>query len=98
MVRNGDSDTPAIGAKMIAGSIASAVEEQGAATKEIALNTQQVASGTQEVSSNIVEVNEAVGDTGKQSAQVLGAASELTKLSAALRSDVDSFLVDIKAA
>jgi len=79
-------------------SIAAAVEQQSVATKDIATNTQQVASGTQEVTSNISDVNEAVKDNGKQSVQVLEAASELTRLSASLRSDVDRFLTDIRAA
>ncbi len=73
-------------------------EQQGAATKEIAVNTEQVASGTQEVSASILEVNDAVKDTGRHSSEVLQAAGELTKLSSVLRSEVDSFLNDIKAA
>ena len=41
----------------IATSVASAVEEQGAATAEIARNIQEAAAGTQEVSSHIVGVH-----------------------------------------
>ena len=40
----------------IASTIASAVEEQGAATQEISRNVQQAAQGTMEVSSNITDV------------------------------------------
>ncbi|MBL4667534.1 MAG: hypothetical protein JKY04_09160, partial [Sneathiella sp.] len=43
----------------IATSIASAVEEQGAATGEISRNVQQAAQSTQEVSQNIDSVNSA---------------------------------------
>ncbi len=43
----------------IATVIASAVEEQGSATREIARNVQEAAQGTGEVSSNIVGVNAA---------------------------------------
>jgi soluble cytochrome b562 len=40
----------------IASTIASAVEEQGAATQEISRNVQQAAQGTMQVSSNITDV------------------------------------------
>jgi methyl-accepting chemotaxis protein len=39
--------------------IASAVEEQGAATQEISRNIQQAAQGTQEVAGNITGVTQA---------------------------------------
>jgi methyl-accepting chemotaxis protein len=82
----------------ISTTIASAVEEQGAATKEIARNVEQAASGTKEVSTNIVAVTQAAGETGQVSIQVLEAAKELAKQSTTLRSEVDTFLLDIKAA
>jgi len=81
----------------VATSIASAVEEQGAATREIARNIQQAASGTQEVSSNIGGVTQAAGDTGHAAGQMLAATGELAKQSETLRTEVDSFLRDIKA-
>jgi methyl-accepting chemotaxis protein len=81
----------------VASSIASAVEEQGAATREIARNIQQAASGTQEVSTNITGVTQAAGDTGNAAGQLLAATSELAKQSETLRKEVDSFLHDIKA-
>ena len=43
----------------ITGSIASAVEEQGAATREIAHNISQTSAAAQEVSGNITEVTTA---------------------------------------
>ncbi len=82
----------------ISTTIASAVEEQGAATKEIARNVEQAASGTKEVSTNIVGVTQAAGETGQVSTQVLEAAKELAKQSSTLRTEVDTFLLDIKAA
>ncbi len=82
----------------ISTTIASAVEEQGAATKEIARNVEQAASGTQEVSNNIVGVTKAAGETGQVSTQVLEAAKELARQSTTLRSEVDTFLSDIKVA
>jgi methyl-accepting chemotaxis protein len=82
----------------ISTTIASAVEEQGAATQEIARNVEQAAAGTQEVSSNITGVTQAAGETGQVASQVLEAAKELARQSTTLRSEVDTFLADIKAA
>jgi methyl-accepting chemotaxis protein len=82
----------------IATTIASAVEEQGAATQEIARNVQQASAGTTEVSTNIVGVTRAANDTGVASTQVLGTAGELAQQSEALRSQVESFLGNIRAA
>jgi methyl-accepting chemotaxis protein len=86
------------GMNKITGTIATAVEEQGAATKEIARNIEQAAVGTQEVSSNIVGVTQAAGETGQVAVHVLHAAKELAVQSTTLRGEVDSFLMDIKAA
>ena len=55
----------------IATSVASAVEEQGAATAEIARNIQQAAAGTQDVSSHIVGVSAAADESGKTAEDVL---------------------------
>jgi len=82
----------------ISATIAAAVEEQGAATKEIARNVEQAAAGTQEVSSNIAGVTQAAGETGQVSTQVLNAAKALARQSTTLRTEVDMFLNDIKAA
>ena len=82
----------------IAASIASAVEEQGAATREIARNVQQAAIGTSEVSSNITGVSQAASGTGAAAGLVLGAAEELSKQSEALSGQVDKFLATIRTA
>ena len=78
--------------------IASAVEEQGAATHEIARNVQQASAGTQEVSANIAGVTEAAATTGAAAEQVLGAASELSQQSNILRGKVETFIAAIRAA
>ncbi|WP_316978760.1 methyl-accepting chemotaxis protein [Shumkonia mesophila] len=78
--------------------IASAVEEQGAATQEIARNVEQAAAGTQEVSSNISGVSQAANETGEAAGQILSAASELSKHSEVLKTEVDKFLADVRAA
>ncbi|WP_291297314.1 methyl-accepting chemotaxis protein [Elioraea sp.] len=82
----------------IASSIASAVEEQGAATQEIARNVQEAARGTQDVASNIGGVTEASAETGAAAHQMLGAAGELSDQAAMLRREVDRFLGDVRAA
>ncbi|TXN47277.1 chemotaxis protein, partial [Methylobacterium sp. WL18] len=75
-----------------------AIEEQGAATQEIARNVQQAASGTEQVTGNIVDVKRAAGETGSAATQVLGAARGLSQNSNALNRAVATFLADVKAA
>ena len=82
----------------ISTAIAAAVEEQGVATKEIARNVEEAAKGSQEVSSNIGGVTEAANGTGASASQVLTAAQALTTQSGHLRTLVQQFLTDIKAA
>ncbi len=82
----------------IANAIASAVEEQGAATQEIARNIQEAARGTGEVSSNIDSVNHAATDTGTSASQVLQAAQNLSEQGATLREQVQKFLEEVRAA
>jgi methyl-accepting chemotaxis protein len=81
----------------ISTAIASAVEEQGAATQEISRNVQQAAQGTTEVSSNITNVTEAAQQTGAAATQVLGSAGMLSRNGTLLRSQVDSFLKEVRA-
>lgn len=78
--------------------IASAVEEQSAATQEIARNVEQAATGTQQVSTNISGVNQSAVETGEAAKQVLGATGKLEQQATSLKSNVESFLTDIKAA
>ncbi|HEY3790236.1 MAG TPA: methyl-accepting chemotaxis protein, partial [Bradyrhizobium sp.] len=78
--------------------IASAIEQQGSATKEIARNIQQAAQGTQEVASNIAGVQQAATDAGNAAAQVLGAAEQVSQQSKDLAGQVDRFLGDVRAA
>jgi methyl-accepting chemotaxis protein len=78
--------------------IAVAMEEQGAATQEIARNTQQAASGIELVTSNIAGVSGAAGKTGAAATQVLTAAERLGRQSETLRSNVTEFLEKIRTA
>jgi methyl-accepting chemotaxis protein len=82
----------------IAATIAAAVEEQGAATGEIARNVQQAASGTTEVATNITEVDRGAAETGSASSQVLSSAQSLSSESNRLKLEVGKFLATIRAA
>jgi methyl-accepting chemotaxis protein len=82
----------------ISTTIASAVEEQRAATGEISRNVQQAATGTQEVTSNITGVSDAAQQTGAAAEQMKAAAGQLSEQSSALRHEVETFLKDIRAA
>lgn len=81
----------------ISSAIASAVEEQGAATGEISRNVQQAAAGTSEVSQNIEGVTQASTETGHAASQVLDAASGLSEQSEHLKEDVGRFIAHLKA-
>ena len=82
----------------ISSTIASAVEEQGAATQEISRNVQQAAHGTQQVSSHITDVQRGASETGSASSQVLAAAQSLSGDSNRLKLEVGKFLNSVRAA
>jgi methyl-accepting chemotaxis protein len=82
----------------IATAIASAVEQQGAASKEIACNVQEAATCTQEVSGDIVEVTQAAAKTGQASASLIDIAGRLAQQSDTLRQELKSFLSAVAAA
>jgi methyl-accepting chemotaxis protein len=82
----------------ISTTIAAAVEEQSAATQEIARNIQQAAQLTTRVASDVADVNHGTSETGSASAQVLSSAQSLSKESARLKLEVDKFLTTIQAA
>jgi methyl-accepting chemotaxis protein len=78
--------------------ISAAIEEQGAATREIARNIQQVAAGSSEINSHIGGVTTAAEATGSAASEVLTNARELDNQSGMLRSAVDGFLAKVRAA
>lgn len=82
----------------IATAIASAVREQGTATREIAHNVAEAARSTTEVSSNIVHVSDAARETGVAAAQVVDSATELSHTGETLKSQVEAFLREVRAA
>ena len=82
----------------ISSTIASAVEEQGAATQEISRNVQQAAQGTTQVASNITDVQRGANETGTASSQVLGSAQSLSLESNRLKLEVGNFLTTVRTA
>ena len=82
----------------IASTISATVEEQGAATQEIARNVAEAAKGTALVASNISDVNRGASETGSASAQVLSSAQSMSSESARLKLEVDKFLSTVRAA
>jgi methyl-accepting chemotaxis protein len=82
----------------IAATIATAVEEQGAATAEIARNVSEAAKGTTQVAGNISDVNRGAAETGSASAQVLSSARALSSEGGKLKGEVEKFLGTVRAA
>jgi methyl-accepting chemotaxis protein len=82
----------------IASTVAAAVEEQGAATQEIARNVEHAARGTAEVATSISGVNRGATRTGSASGQVLASAQSLSRESNLLKSEVEEFLAGVRVA
>jgi methyl-accepting chemotaxis protein len=82
----------------IAAAVAAAVEEQGAATGEIARNVTEASRGTAQVANTIGDVNRGATATGSASTQVLSAARTLAGESKDLKSEVEKFLDTVRAA
>lgn len=82
----------------IVSSIAAAVEQQGAATREIAASTCHAAAGTAEVMTNIQGVREASERTGDAAGKVLRVAGELSRNGEVLKTRIEGFLKDVSAA
>jgi len=72
-------------------SVASAIEEQSAATHEISTNIQRAASGTRTLSDNVSVVSRAIGETRESAETVTGASRELADQSTLLSREVCSF-------
>ncbi|MEQ8287486.1 methyl-accepting chemotaxis protein [Thalassospira sp.] len=82
----------------IIATISSAIEEQSAATREIAFNVEQAATGTTVVSSNIATVSSAVNEAGSASSDVLRAVSMLSQNFTTLKGATDHFVDTIRTA
>jgi methyl-accepting chemotaxis protein len=82
----------------ITASISAAVEEQGAATQNIAHGVQAAAGGTLQVAENIECVARNAGETETTSGQMLQSAKALSNVSIHLRDSVEEFLDSVRAA
>ncbi|CAO3446458.1 methyl-accepting chemotaxis protein [Azospirillum largimobile] len=82
----------------ISSAIAAAVEQQGAATRDISANVHQAAQGAQAVSVNVAGASEATTDAGAKANEMLGESGRLTGVADRLRGEVDGFLASIRAA
>jgi methyl-accepting chemotaxis protein len=78
--------------------LASAAEQQSAATGEIASNTARAAEGTQSVTENIFGVGRAAESTGAASTQLMGLSANLTEQAGLLQQEVQDFVRKLKAA
>ncbi|WP_448206112.1 methyl-accepting chemotaxis protein [Azospirillum sp. sgz302134] len=76
----------------ITGTVASAVDQQGAATREIARNVQEASTGTHAVSASIDGVSRQASETGANAEDLLTAAQALQGESQTLANEVNSFL------
>jgi methyl-accepting chemotaxis protein len=78
--------------------IAAAVEQQGAATHEIARHVSEAAKSTALAAGHIADVDRGAGETGSASSQVLAAAQSLSRESNQLKQEVDTFVATVRAA
>ncbi|GAB4577217.1 MAG: hypothetical protein Tsb0019_05440 [Roseibium sp.] len=80
------------------GTIAAAVEQQGAATNEISGNVQEAAQGTQDVARSIMTISDKAQVTSASTSQVLTASTDVSTRTNDLRERVDRFLQAVAAA
>lgn len=74
------------------------MEQQGTTTQEIARNVQDAASGTSDVTQSMSGVNEASQEAGSSVSKLLASASALSQHSELLRTEVDRFMEQVRAA
>jgi methyl-accepting chemotaxis protein len=78
--------------------VAAASEEQAAATQEIGRAVAEAAQGTQEASRSAAGVRQGAERTGGAAQDLKGASGELAQQAERLRSQVDGFLANLRAA
>jgi methyl-accepting chemotaxis protein len=76
--------------------ISAAVEEQGAATKEIARSVQQAAKNTSIVSESVSGVARSAQESGSSASEMLGECAELARQADVLNKEVDKFIHNIR--
>jgi methyl-accepting chemotaxis protein len=82
----------------IATAISAAVEQQRAATENIAQSVRSAASGTDDVVSNIRSAAQGAEETGESSNRMFASAQALSGESHRLKTEVEKFLDDMRAA
>jgi methyl-accepting chemotaxis protein len=82
----------------ISAMIASSMQQQAAATKEITRNVQQAAGSARHVSQNIDGVSEAVAAAGSAASELLLEADTLASQAGTLKAEVGDFLATVRAA
>lgn len=81
----------------ISSAIAAAVEEQGAATREIADRVQTVAQQNDDATRSMRDVSHIAKGAGAASGAVLTSASEIAQVSGILSKEVDHFLASVRS-
>ena len=76
--------------------ISSAVEEQGAATREISQTVNQSAQSSSEMARKVQQVSEAMEHAGSVMGEVIQGVTQIDSESSALTTNVDGFLSDIR--
>jgi len=94
----GQIDATIGGVHQIALGVAAAVEEQQAATREIARSVAGAAEGTRAVTGSMAEMRGDAQAAGAGAAQVLSAAGELARRAGDLGVQVDGFVAEVRAA
>ncbi len=84
--------------KEITSAVASAVEEQGSATAEIADNCQRAAGAATGVTGTIGTVGQAAEATGRSAGELMTLATDLSANAGTLQEEVQSFVEALKAA
>ena len=81
----------------ISSSVALAVEQQNAATSEIARSVDETSRGTQDVSRSIMDVERAAGETGEAASRMSAASDRLSLHAARLKEEVATFVAQMRA-
>jgi methyl-accepting chemotaxis protein len=82
----------------IAGAISAAIEEQSAATREIAGSIHEAASGTTQASEGITSVRAASNDNGNKATLMLNTAVTLSSEAERLSQRVEEFVAAVRVA
>ena len=82
----------------IGGAIASTIDQQGDATRDISRHVNEAATGTGRVANDIGNVSRGASETGAASTQVLSSAQALAQESRRLKAAMDRFLETVRAA